>query len=391
MTESMLLSIINSGEGPAVEFKREFTTELVRDTAAFANCGGGNILIGVDDEANIVGIGTEMRSLEERVMGLCAHNLKPALTPTVESVSSGGENILVISVPDGMQKPYTANDVCYVRAGSTSRRAQPDELRRLSLASDYTVYERIPVTGTTFLDLDIGALEMFIQKRAPGAVLINGLQLQDVAITLQLAVKHGGDVIPTVVGLMSFGRNPQLSRPEWGLSAVRVAGETLDAPILDRADVEGSVTQLVDGALSFVKRNMRVAAIWNDEHPAQRIDLPEYPLAAVRETIVNATAHRDYSTTSRIALRLYENRLEVLNPGALLPEVELDMLLNKGGSFPRNPTLCRLMREFGLTEEIGRGLLRIQREMSELGSAPPVFEQTSQGFSVTLPSRHNML
>jgi len=90
-------------------------------------------------------------------------------------------------------------------------------------------------------------------------------------------------------------------------------------------------------------------------------------------------------------LRLYENQLEVLNPGALLPEIELGVLLKKGGSFPRNPTLCRLMREFGLTEEIGRGLLRIQREMSELSSAPPVFDKTTQGFLVTLPSRHNKL
>ena len=140
-----------------------------------------------------------------------------------------------------------------------------------------------------------------------------------------------------------------------------------------------------------VRRNVRMAALFPPEG-AVRQDVPEYPLLAVREALTNAVVHSDYSTTGRVMLRLFEDRLEVVNPGGLPGDLTLEEVTTRGGaSYPRNPIVARVMRDWGWMEEVGRGLLRIQREMAALGAEPPSFESGKLQFRVVLPSRHRKL
>jgi ATP-dependent DNA helicase RecG len=383
--------LILAGEGPGVEFKERFTPAVDREIVAMANAGGGAILIGVADDSTLVGLEEAPQRLEEPVMGLCRTNIQPALTPVVETVSLAEGTVAVIRVPEGKQKPYTANGICYVRSGSTTRRARPEELRALSFEAEYTRFERTIASGFAFEDLNLARLQDYVEQRAPGSIHINGLRLSDVAVSWGLAERKGAVTLPTVAGVMLFGLHPQRLSPHWGVGAVRLAGTELDAPILDRADLEGAVDQLVDEALAFVRRNMRVAATFPSGE-AKRHDLPEYPLAAVREALTNAVVHRDYSRGGRVMLRIFEDRLEVQNPGSLPEGLTLEEVAQRGGfSYPRNPILARVMRDWGRMEEVGRGLLRIRREMEALGSDPPVFESDHHEFQVLLPSRHRNL
>jgi predicted HTH transcriptional regulator len=393
MTEQQIIQWLTEGEGPLLEFKREFTTEVARDIVAFANGSGGVLLIGVDDDASLIGVSEEPIRIEERIMGLCAHTIRPTITPSVTSVSVQNVRVMGVTVPRGPQKPYTAQDVCYVRAGSTSRRAHPEELRRLALNGAYTEYEQTPVSGATEEDFDLVKLAAHIERRAPGAITVNGLAWADVAMNQGWARRENGEAVPTVSGLLLFGKNPQRLRPHWGVGAVRLSGTDLAAPMLDRADLEGNLVNLLEATADFVRRNMRVAGVFETEgDPFTRVDVPEYPMAAVREAVVNALVHRDYSRPGRIAVRLFEDRLEVWNPGGLLPELSLEDLVQTGGqSVARNPILARTLREWGKMEEIGRGLLRIRRELHQLGSEEPQFESETEWFQVTLPSRHRGL
>ncbi|MFQ5856557.1 MAG: helix-turn-helix domain-containing protein, partial [Anaerolineae bacterium] len=111
-----LRQLIVHGEGPTVEFKREFTTAIDREMVGLANGGGGIVLVGVADDSTIVGV-DDPRLVADRVMGLCRTNVKPPITPEIAAVEIDGRYVVVISVAEGEQKPYTANDVCYVRAG----------------------------------------------------------------------------------------------------------------------------------------------------------------------------------------------------------------------------------------------------------------------------------
>lgn len=207
MREEILRSLIEQGKGPTVEFKREFTTDLGKEIVALANTNGG-IIIGVDDDAQIVGVEGKPRKIEERVMGLCRTNCQPPLTPQVEIVVLDGHPLVVIRVAEG-ERICTDRNICYVRAGSTSRRAMADELQRLALKTTPQVFERTPVNGKTWSDLDLPRLREYIERRSPGAMTANGLSPQQLAIGLDLAVMRGESVIPTVAGLMLFGLHPQ--------------------------------------------------------------------------------------------------------------------------------------------------------------------------------------
>lgn len=298
---------------------------------------------------------------------------------------------MIVHVPEGEQKPYTAKGICYVRAGSTTRRAHPDELRALSFEAEYTRFERTVVTGLTLEDLNLARLQNYVEQRAPGSTRVNGLRPSDVAVNWGLAARKEGLALPTVAGVMLFGLHPQRLHPHWGLSAVRLSGIELSDPVLDRADVEGTLDQLIDTAVAFLRRNMRVAALFPEDE-TQRRDVPEYPLAAVREAITNAIVHRDYSQGGRVMLRMFEDRLELQNPGGLPGGLTLEEVTERGGfSYPRNPIMARVMRDWQRMEEVGRGLLRIQREMAALGSAPPSFKSDQHSFQVLLPSRHSSL
>lgn len=382
--------LIDQGEGPTVEFKREFTTAIDREMVGLANAGGGVVLVGIADDATIAGVDDPQR-IADRVMGLCRTNVKPPITPQISTVETEGKFVVVIHVAEGEQKPYTANDICYVRAGATTRRARPEELRRLSFDTEYTTYERTPATGTGFDDLNLAKLQDYIEHRAPGSIHINGVRASDVAVSWNLARQIEEKLVPTVAGLMLFGLKPQQAHPEWGLGAVRVSGVEITAPIVDRVDFEGTADELIEQALNFVRRNMRIAALF-ENGTGRRRDVPEYPLEAVREALTNAVAHRDYGSPGRVQLHIFEDRLEVSNPGGLPGDLTLEEVTERGGaSYPRNPTIARVLRDWGYMEEVGRGLLRIQREMQTLGSEAPVFESTPARFTATLPSRHRTL
>lgn len=389
MTAERVAKWLCGGEGPTVDFKREFTTGMARDLVAFANGMGGVVLIGVEDDASVVGIGGVPRRLEERVMGLCRSAIRPTLTPQVSLVDMAGATVMVVAVGRGEQKPYTADDICYVRAGSTSRRARPEELRRLALNGAYTEYELTAVAGATGDDFDVARLAAHVERRAPGAISINGLGWADVAQNQGWARRGDDAIVPTVAGLLLFGERPQRLRPQWGVGAVRVSGTALDAPIVDRADLEGNLAELLKGTADFVRRNLRVAAMFDTpDDPLTRRDVPEYPLAAVREAVVNALAHRDYSRPGRIAVRMFDDRLVVWNPGGLPGDLRIEGLLKGGQSVPRNHVLASTLREWGKMEEVGRGVLLIARELRQLGSTEPRFESCDEYFQVALPSRH---
>jgi ATP-dependent DNA helicase RecG len=117
-------------------------------------------------------------------------------------------------------------------------------------------------------------------------------------------------------------------------------------------------------------------------------DVPEYPLAAAHEAVANAVAHRDYAMPAQVYVRLYDDRLEIQNPGGLLPGLTLEQVLSGGESLRRNPVIAEVLRQMGKMTTVGRGLVLIRQAMATLDSPPPQFHSDNQHFRVTLPSRH---
>lgn len=225
--------------------------------------------------------------------------------------------------------------------------------------------ERLAVSHVDLEELDLPALDRYLAERAPALVAAGGRE--EAGLRLGLLAKTAPRVVPSLVGLYVFGKLPQYAFPEWGLSCVGVAGRTLGDPIVRRADLEGPLPSLAAAALDFVCGE------------AETGDSGPYPREVVREAIVNALVHRDLRKPSRVALRMFTDRLEIWSPGGP-PEGQTDLeeLAREGGvSVPRNPLLASIARQLGLGEQLGRGLVLVAQrgapsleERVEIRSSP---------------------
>lgn len=195
---------------------------------------------------------------------------------------------------------------------------------------------------------------------------------------------------PTVAGIMLLGEYPQAYFPQLGVTAMVVAGTEFaqlgarGERFIDNQRIEGRIPQMLTDTLAFIRRNSRVATIINDE--GARIDRPEYPMKAVREIILNALVHRDYSIhtdQSPIRVILYEDRLEVENPGGLYGRLTIDNL-GKAAADTRNPFIAGALEIMGETENRYSGIPTIRDEMKAAGLTPAVFESRRGYFRVTL-------
>lgn len=243
-------------------------------------------------------------------------------------------------------------------------------------------YERTAVTAASVEDLDMEAVSEFVSRRLVGAA--DERSPEEMAVRLGLLAKAGSRLHPTPVGLLVFGHVPQVFHPEWGLSAVRVDGLSLSDPILARADLEGALPQLVTSALAFV--GSHTTTVRDQVDPASAAT--EYAEIALREALVNALVHRDLRRAARVAVRIFDDRLEIWSPGGMSDAVgELDEMVQHGGvSMPRNPILAATARVLGLGEQLGRGLCVMRRAITELPNRRLELRTTTRDFMVVLPS-----
>lgn len=200
-----------------------------------------------------------------------------------------------------------------------------------------------------------------------------------------------------MMALLLFGLYPQAYFPQLSIIATRVPGTemgVLDATgqrFLDSKRIEGSLPEMLDAAITFVRSNMRVA-FRIDTQTGQREDLPEYPLDALREAILNALVHRDYSVHTEnmpIQLTMYADRMEIKNPGGLYGRLTVDQL---GQAQPdtRNPYLVTAMEAMGQTENRYSGIPRIRHAMEEARLPEPVFTDNRSEFTVCLYNKYHI-
>jgi ATP-dependent DNA helicase RecG len=379
--------LIRQGEGGQLEFKEEPTLArgLAKAFVAFANHQGGIVLVGVTDRGQIAGV-QDWPALESKIRDAALNNCRPAAQIQVERVETPEGTVAVVRVPEGVEKPYRAANVYYVRDGLRSRVATPPELTRILYQSGRFAYDRAPMPGARFEHLDATKVERYVlhQRRSPR---MRGNDRPPPVFLGAVGLLDEESQTPTVAALLLFGVYPQRFLLQAAVNAVRFRGREVDnQQIMDSVLIEGTVDEQIEESVQFVLRHSKTAARIEGVY---REDLPEYPEAAIREVITNAIAHRDYMDNRRIALRMFDDRLEVINPGALLGNLTIDALLAGAQPHRRNLLLFSAARNLGLVEEQAGGIHLIIREMKESGSPDPVFAShlRTNTFSVTLPSR----
>ena len=404
MNKAEFLYLLLNGENSGVEFKRDDiqAQRLAAEIAALLNLEGGCILLGVEADARVSGITREAGEAEEWVMQISRDHVQPAVIPYWETLEvEEGKVVGVISLPtDAPDKPYKAKRggswVTRIRVGTTSRDASREEEERLYQQSGRLRYGLKPVLGTSVESLDVRRLrDYFVRLLGEDSSYIDDSDLrQRLLCNLELATRSAGDISATVDGMLLFGQNPGRFLPQSGIRAMCFLGkerdyavradEEIKGPLVPLVGLDGSTVEfgIVDRAWDFVRRNITPNA---RAEGARRIVSWEYPEEAIRETLVNALVHRDYSIAGTdVTLSIFSNRIEILSPGRL-PNTVTIAGMKSGMRYARNQTLTNVMRDYGYVEARGMGIRNkvIPSMRAHNGTEPELLEVESS-FTVRL-------
>ena len=387
MLADELAARIAKGENLHTEFKDRapHPDDLAAALVAFANTDGGDVFIGVDDAGATTGVADVDRAAQ-RVDSVAYNNCSPPVTVLQETVATETGTVLVVRVPKGEGRPYRTNrGVYYTRTASGRRHASREELLRLFQIDARVFYDETPVQRSTVADLDDQAAEeMLAAIREQGQGLdIAGLPQQRLLANWGLIAESDG--APTVAGILLLGAAPQRFLPHAYISALRIPGTDIATPPMDQKRIEGRAFDLLVDAERFLEFHLLRRHRIRGMEPEV---VPELPLSALREVLVNAVAHRDYTVAGPIRVLVFEDRVEVRSPGGLPNSVRLAQL-PAGVHVLRNPTLYNLLLKRGLVTDAGSGIPRLIQLVRERTGHAPTLRLAGDEFVVTLPRNAN--
>ena len=370
MSLDTIHAILQNGENSGVEFKLDTIRpeQLAKEIVAFLNLKGGKIFLGVNDDGVVQGI--TRPALEEWVMNICADTIHPRIIPYYETVRIGTLKIAILTVERGIAKPYVVRhnnrEDIYIRVGSTSRLATREEQMRLFQEGGMLHVESLPVSGTQFSSLDSRRLEDYFTRIRKLDPLPRDEQ-EWTELLLNLEFMAAGDKGPacSIAGLVLFGRRPKRYLSQAGIEWVVFPGNEKNYDTRDRATLDGPLValwdrqgeQIEEGLLDLLLNKIRQHASREQlsKDGLTRTVVWDFAPEAIRETIINACVHRDWTRPSDIEAALYQDRLEIISPGPLPNNVTVERM-RQGLRIPRNPILVQTLKDYGYVEHMGMGV-----------------------------------
>jgi len=355
--------IINQSETESIEYKRSLSElrEIVETVAAFATSTGGTVMIGIDPQGNSVGVQIGSGTLEQLANSIKL-NTDPPQYPSITFAGDESSATIVVAVEESPIKPVMAYHRPVKRVGRTNQLLSRQETHRLLESTTGRSWDSLPCRGFALDDVDRRAISSFLSRSGRETEL----GTQNVLTSLKMLTPDG---LCNSAALL-FARNPQQFVVEAQVKCARFLGTT-SVEFLDERTLDGNVFSQLEEAVAFVTRNTRQAIVITGR--PQREVVPEYPSEAVREAIINAICHRDYAMTGTVQVRIYDDRLEVWNPGALPPGITVEQLYTEHASHPRNPNLAAALHRARLIEHWGTGTVRIVQACEARGMPRPEF------------------
>jgi ATP-dependent DNA helicase RecG len=349
---------------------------LAGTMCAMANAQGGTILVGVGKKSSDVHGVKDQEAAIGAVLEAALKPNPPLIIPLPKTVIYDKAMLVVVTVPQGMPHVYRMEGVYPVRRGAKNEVLRTNSLRKLMLERGQVDFEAEVPTGAGHDDLDWEKVEAYVD----GLEGLGSVTPEEVMLKRGCMVDNGREVRPTNGGLLLFGRDPQRWVRGSDLTAARFAGTTM-GDTFTREDITGTLPDQIRRLEAFLVDHMRKGVSLTGS--MQRDQQYEYPLEAVREILVNAVAHRDYSIRGDgVRLFMFSNRMEVASPGGLPGPITVDNMQDE--RFSRNHTIIQVLADMGFVERMGYGIDRVIFLMREQGLPRPSFEETAGGFRVTL-------
>ncbi len=328
------MRLVRGGEDTFLELKVKLsnTEKIAQEIVALANTGGGVIVFGVNDQLRVEGV-DDPENVQEELVRICREEIEPPLVPFIDRISfDNGRRIVSLDV-DGRRRPYRTRDGrFYLRMGSEKREATREELSALMDEARPLGYENVPVIGSSVEDIDEAHLWSFIKEFEGDAFEESSLADYPTGEVLKRDLLLGtgsmGEVLPTVAGLLLFGRDERVTEllPRSAVIASRYAGDNVQAPLVETVKLNGNLHTLYEAALRFTER---YCDLWDarprrfpgrDTDGASGVDAPvaaraNYQRGVLCEGLRNALVHRDLALRD-VPTRLYvfDHTIEIINP-----------------------------------------------------------------------------
>ncbi len=388
-------------ESSSVEVKSGVGKAILETLSAFSNQGGGIIVAGLSEADGFTPVPRfDPRSARDALTSFCEH-LTPPVRPEISIVPFESGQVLVTEVPemDAQEKPCYVTERglykgSYIRSGDSERRLSPYEVDRIVENKGQPTWDRESVPDASLDDLNGTALSNFTAKQqaAREKTFADGMP----TALRRLQILRGDN--PTLASLLALGDYPQQFYPRLAVTFALYPGTekgdvTEGFRLLDSARITGSIPEMVEEGVRLVEKNMRTAGLIEGVF---RKDVPDYPQIAVREALVNALMHRDYSPTALgtpVQIDMFVDRLQISNPGGLFGGVTPDNLGQPGVSTSRNQLLSTFLEDLQyssggtVAENRGTGIAVMRSATANALMPPPEFTDTLTHFTVTFHKR----
>ena len=346
--------MLNEGEGLSIEFKESFNSAISKEIVAFANSSGGRIFLGVDDKGKINGIKITNK-LKSQIESI-ARNCDPSIKIGLEDIE--GQRVLVIKIDEGKNKPYSCKEGFYLRIGANSQKMKRDEIIDFIINEGKMSFDEMP---SKIKDYSVELVSNYIKR-----FNVEEDITKDILINLGVCDLDGN---LNNAGILFLTEKPKKYLINAYVTCARYKGmDKLN--VLDRKDFEGDLISQVENSMDFIKRNTKLS--YKIEN-LEREEIPEYPVKAIREALLNAIMHRDYfSRGGNVQIDIYDDRLILTNVGGLMKPLTKE---NFGKiAVRRNPLIADLFHRINFIERMGTGIKRIKDSCNEHGGVEFSFD-----------------
>lgn len=352
-----------------IEFKLKATNEIYKEIIAFANTDGGTIYIGIDDNGNVVGIDNMDETYTQIINGI-RDAIQPDVTMFIKYILQDNK-VVKITVGEGSYKPYYLKSKglkpsgVYVRQGATSTQASPEQIRQMIKESDGDTFEDMrSIEQNLSFDNTAKMFKKYNVDFSEEKYHVLGITDNSNSLYTNLAFVLSDQCIHTI--------------------KVAVFGNDSNTEFRDSKEFTGSMFEQLEDTFNYLMLCNKTVATFKGLERVERFD---YPQEAIREALLNAIVHRDYSFSGSIIINVNDNEMEFISIGGLLPGLSLDDI-RSGISQPRNKKLAEVFHRLHLIESYGTGIRRIYNFYSNCFNQPRI-EVTTNTFKIILPNMNS--
>jgi ATP-dependent DNA helicase RecG len=356
MTPQELIQRLSLGEDSRHQFKADVTNAdaLAAELVAFSNSGGGQMLIGVGDHGQVVGLSPEaIHRINQLLSNASSQNVRPAVNPLTENLAHPAGTVMVLTIPNGCSRPYMdRHGTIWVKSGADKRKATSgEEIRRMIQEADVFHADATLVNGSSIADIDLEYFSRFFEK-------LHGEKIEDQLVPLSKILEHKNLAQGTVLnyaGVLLFSKRAPYLLPAFIVKAVAFYGADIaENRYIDSKDISGQMADVFQQCMSFLLSNLRAP---QGDKGFNSVGDPEIPREALEELMVNALVHRNYFLSAPIRLFIFSDRVEIISPGHLPNHLTLENVKGGNSNF-RNPILASYALRLLPYRGVGSGILR---------------------------------